>query len=718
MNIKNGLLSITEYCENSRDFQAIRGGFILMIPVVIIASFALVFIAFPIPAYQSWMHSLSCSGLYHELLLIRTASADYLSLLLCAAFSWSYAREWQLPSYQCCLLPLTAIGCFFIGAGIGTPAYRSDYLGSAGMLTGIFTAVFISRLYILLLSKTRVLCPLESYHIDPRLHHIIYSVFPMAGALVIMVLLQTLIQYCTGGICLQAQAAITLTAVFRHFQYAPLPAGLLFITMTQLLWFFGIHGQNVLYDINSNYYNELLQQNITAAAAGDAPVHIINLIFNNSYLLMGGSGCSLALIIAILLVSRSGQARTISRLSFIPACFNISEIMLFGLPVILNPVFVLPFLAVPIVNMLTAFAFTAAGIVPVLARDVSWITPPLLSGFLTAGLPGLCLQVFLLGIDICIYIPFIRIYDQQEVHSFKKDVRELENIYQELESRNEPLRLDQLNHHRQTTAIQLISDLGRALSRQQLFLVYQPQFNIQSKMIGAEALLRWKHDRAGYIYPPLILALAKAGSQLPRLESFIFQAACETASLLSDKLPEDYHISFNICGDSLRYPELEENIRHSLQQFAISPRNIGIEITEHDAIASTSITMDKLYRLKNSGYLLFIDDFGMGHTSITYLKSNIFDVVKLDSSITTTVLSNPNSQEIIASLVQLTKSLHLHIVAEFVDNIPQRDKLNALGCEVFQGYLYSPPISRTELIALYHKHFDKNKTDNKNEISQ
>ena len=90
--------------------------------------------------------------------------------------------------------------------------------------------------------------------------------------------------------------------------------------------------------------------------------------------------------------------------------------------------------------------------------------------------------------------------------------------------------------------------------------------------------------------------------------------------------------------------------------------------------------MDKLYRLKNSGYLLFIDDFGMGHTSITYLKSNIFDVVKLDSSITTTVLSNPNSQEIIASLVQLTKSLHLHIVAEFVDNIPQRDKLNALGC--------------------------------------
>ena len=102
MNIKNGLLSITEYCENSRDFQAIRGGFILMIPVVIIASFTLVFIAFPIPAYQSWMHSLSCSGLYHGLLLIRTASADYLSLLLCAAFSWSYAREWQLPSYQCC----------------------------------------------------------------------------------------------------------------------------------------------------------------------------------------------------------------------------------------------------------------------------------------------------------------------------------------------------------------------------------------------------------------------------------------------------------------------------------------------------------------------------------------------------------------------------------------------------------------------------------------
>jgi len=180
---------------------------------------------------------------------------------------------------------------------------------------------------------------------------------------------------------------------------------------------------------------------------------------------MGGSGCALALLLAILLFSHSAQARTLSKLSLIPACFNISEIMLFGLPVILNPVFFLPFLAVPLLNLLLAFACTASGLVPVLAQNVFWITPPLLSGFLTGGPAGLLLQLLLLGLDILIYMPFIRLYDEQEITSFKNQVRQLEAAYQELEKNNEALQLRNLPHALQITAVQLIRDLGRALSR-------------------------------------------------------------------------------------------------------------------------------------------------------------------------------------------------------------------------------------------------------------
>ena len=465
MTMTKILNRITAHCENSRDYQAIRRGFMLMIPIVIISSFALVFVAIPIPAYQAWLQSPGSSRFYDLLRLLQAASGNYLSMLLCTTIAWSYAHEWELPIYQACLLPLTAVTCFFIGIGLGTPAYHADYLGSAGMLTGILIAILVSRLYIFLFARIRVLPVWDLCHIHPQIHSIIYSVIPITAVLGITALLQAFLGYCTGGLSLQSQFALSMSALFHEIQDMPLPADLLFISLTQLLWFFGIHGQNVLFDINSHYYVDLLQQNITAAAAGAPPLHIISVAFNNGYLLMGGSGCALALLLAILLFSHSAQARTLSKLSLIPACFNISEIMLFGLPVILNPVFFLPFLAVPLLNLLLAFACTASGLVPVLAQNVSWITPPLLSGFLTGGPAGLLLQLLLLGLDILIYMPFIRLYDEQEITSFKNQVRQLETAYQELEKNNEALQLRNLPHALQITAVQLIRDLGRALSR-------------------------------------------------------------------------------------------------------------------------------------------------------------------------------------------------------------------------------------------------------------
>ncbi len=261
MTMTKILNRITAHCENSRDYQAIRRGFMLMIPIVIISSFALVFVAIPIPAYQAWLQSPGSSRFYDLLRLLQAASGNYLSMLLCTTIAWSYAHEWELPTYQACLLPLTAVTCFFIGIGLGTPAYHADYLGIAGMLTGILIAILVSRLYIFLFARIRVLPVWDLCHIHPQIHSIIYSVIPITAVLGITALLQAFLGYCTGGLSLQSQFALSMSALFHEIQDMPLPADLLFISLTQLLWFFGIHGQNVLFDINSHYYVDLLQQN-------------------------------------------------------------------------------------------------------------------------------------------------------------------------------------------------------------------------------------------------------------------------------------------------------------------------------------------------------------------------------------------------------------------------------------------------------------------------
>lgn len=302
--------------------------------------------------------------------------------------------------------------------------------------------------------------------------------------------------------------------------------------------------------------------------------------------------------------------------------------------------------------------------------------------------------------DFLLYAPFIVLNDAQRNFHFQYQVRQMEQHYRHMEQLNEPLRLADLQDEVRVTADLLISDLAEAITEKSLFLVYQPQFDCQGRFLGAEALLRWNHAYAGFIYPPLIIALAKTGMLLPELEKFIFKESCHSISRLAAINQHRFKVSVNITGDSLKYDELETTIQEAVDMYHIRPEALWIEITEQDAMESSPRVMEKLLRLRDSGHRLLIDDFGMGHTSITYLQTNIFSVVKLDGSITRNVLEDKNSQEIIASLVSLSKNLHLMVIAEFVETESQRDKLAELGCDAFQGYLYSKPVPLEDIIVM------------------
>ena len=129
-----------------------------------------------------------------------------------------------------------------------------------------------------------------------------------------------------------------------------------------------------------------------------------------------------------------------------------------------------------------------------------------------------------------------------------------------------------------------------------------------------------------------------------------------------------------------------------------------VEITEQDVITNADAVIDKMQRLKNCGHVLLIDDFGMGHTSLIYLQSNYFGVVKLDGSLVKNLMDNETNQKIISSIVELGRELDVKIIAEYVETAEQRDLLKKLGCIWYQGYLYSKPVPLDDFIQCIKEH--------------
>ena len=129
-----------------------------------------------------------------------------------------------------------------------------------------------------------------------------------------------------------------------------------------------------------------------------------------------------------------------------------------------------------------------------------------------------------------------------------------------------------------------------------------------------------------------------------------------------------------------------------------------MEITEQDILSNNENTLERLSRIKDMGHSLLIDDFGMGHTSLIYLQSGHFDVVKLDGSLTKSILTNETNQKIVSSIIDLSKKLDVHVIAEFVETEQEMRKLHEMGCDWYQGYLFSPAVSLDEFMTYMKNH--------------
>ncbi|MBR6485844.1 MAG: EAL domain-containing protein, partial [Lachnospiraceae bacterium] len=411
---------------------------------------------------------------------------------------------------------------------------------------------------------------------------------------------------------------------------------------------------------------------------------------------------------AIIIFSRQKNDRFLAKVASVPMIFNINELVVLGLPVVFNPIYIIPFLLAPIVNIIICYSAMASGFVPAASKAINWTTPVILGGYLATGsAKGSLLQIICIAIGVLIYMPFVRINDHIKYQNAHEKVTMLENILKECEKNREPVEFLSLPGDPGRTARTLSAELREYIDNGDFIIYYQPQYNSDHKLIGAEALLRWHHDQYGWIYPPLIIALAEEQGKLVELEEKVFLTVFKTLEeLLKYKEDDSFHISINVTGLTIQTDEFEEFLKNLHIIYPGKCRNVLIEITEQATLRVDDNFISRLSRIKELGYTFGIDDFSMGNTSIKYLQSNIFDIVKLDGGISRDVF-NARSREIIYSISRLTEGLNIETIAEYVETEEQRKALQNAGCMIYQGYLYSPAIPLQKFKQLMEEKHDE-----------
>ncbi len=240
--------------------------------------------------------------------------------------------------------------------------------------------------------------------------------------------------------------------------------------------------------------------------------------------------------------------------------------------------------------------------------------------------------------------------------------------------------------------------LRHALASEQLYLMYQPQVNaISKKLIGAEALLRWRHPERGLIPPLEFVKIAEQSSLINQIGSWVIEAACKQMRAWLDagfKLP---CVSINISARQMRTESLPDMLNQITERHQISPSMLCIEITEHALLEESEIVKTNMQRIKADGFKISLDDFGMGHSSLLYLKRCSVDEVKIDKAFVEGLVNSEEDRVIVKAIVALANALNLSLIGEGVENQQQIDILTASGCESMQGYFYSAPLSAKEM---------------------
>ncbi len=243
--------------------------------------------------------------------------------------------------------------------------------------------------------------------------------------------------------------------------------------------------------------------------------------------------------------------------------------------------------------------------------------------------------------------------------------------------------------------------LRGALERNEFFLYYQPQIDLNSgRIMGIEALVRWQHPDLGVVPPLEFIAILEEIGLIVPVGKWVLQSACQQVRAWRDAGISTPRIAVNLSARQFADPHLMVDIRQFCNDAGLDPHLLELEITESVIMKQGDSTMETLRQLHEMGIRLAVDDFGTGYSSLAYLKRFPIQTLKIDRSFVNDVTVDPDDATIVSAIISLAHALGLQVVAEGVETSDQLQFLRSRGCDAAQGYLFSKPMPADELVLL------------------
>ncbi|SON49549.1 EAL domain-containing protein [Vibrio tapetis] len=242
--------------------------------------------------------------------------------------------------------------------------------------------------------------------------------------------------------------------------------------------------------------------------------------------------------------------------------------------------------------------------------------------------------------------------------------------------------------------------LHEALNLNQFELFYQPQVDDVDQMIGAEALIRWRHPDKGLLSPFVFIQIAEETGQIIPIGNWIIEQACMQLAFWQNnqQLPPHFsRLAINISPMQFEQKDFVDQIVSTLNRHGVSPHDIELELTENMLLDNIDHCAQKMAQLKQYGFAIAIDDFGTGYSSLKYLKLLDLDVLKIDRSFITDLHKEKSDEAIVDTMILMAKRLGLEVIAEGVEQAAELARLKELGCKHFQGYFFDKPLTAQEI---------------------
>lgn len=416
--LEQKMLPLAEKISSNIYLTALKNAFIALIPFLIVGSFFLLLTNFPISGYNEFMTSLLGKGTLDKLNYGINASYGLMTLLVIITFSKELVEKLNL-SQSTAILPVAIFFLMLPGSittesgDIVAGAYALLDFSSESMFLGIIVTVITIKMVEFLENRTFTIKMPDS--VPMEISKSFKSLVPILVVLLFWIMIKVLFEnthFGTPGkfisVMLQEPLLYLGNSIFSQ---------LIAEMMISLFWFFGIHGDSIVTSVMGPIWQTLSAQNLAQTQEGLAATNIITQQFRDVYLIAGGTGFTGALLISIFMVAKSTRLKQLSKLAAPAAIFNINEPIIFGLPIVLNPLMLIPFLLTPIVLCTVTYVVIALGWVPPTSGvSIPWTTPIFVSGFLTTGISGVILQAVNLVIATAIYLPFVKVLDKQYLH--------------------------------------------------------------------------------------------------------------------------------------------------------------------------------------------------------------------------------------------------------------------------------------------------------------